>query len=138
MQSVAKHMVRQGYRKIANMSSISCLGGAPKGELAYSAAKAAVINLTAVSAIDLGPYGINVNCVAPGFITTDFHIKLAGSMEKLNEIREKKSRLTDQLRTGESKNPARVALFLASDDSSFITEQVIVTDGGRQDFINHS
>ncbi len=64
-QIAAKSMVAQKSGKIINISSISGLGGAPVGELAYCCAKAALIAMTTVSAQDLGPYGINVNSVAP-------------------------------------------------------------------------
>lgn len=138
MQAVAKSMANQKYGKIINISSISGLGGAPRGELAYSAAKAGLISLTAVSAMDLGPHGVNVNCIAPGFTATDFHIKAAGSMEKFNEIKERKSKVTDMARIGDPQDIANLALFLASDESSFISGQVIVADGGRQDFLSHA
>jgi 3-oxoacyl-[acyl-carrier protein] reductase len=138
MQAASKLMVGQHYGKIINISSIAALGGAPKGELAYSAAKAALINLTMVSAAELGPHRINVNCIAPGFTQTDFHVRNAGGMEKFRVIAERKSGVTNLGRIGQPQDIANVALFLACDESSFITGQVIVVDGGRQDFLSHA
>ena len=135
-REAAAIMVRQNYGKIIHVSSISGLGGAPQGELAYCCAKAALIAMTAVNAQDLGPYGINVNCIAPGWIHTDMTLGEAG--EKFEEMKNLKSAMAAMRRVGEPQDIAAVALFLASDDSSFITGQVIVADGGRKDFLSHA
>ncbi len=138
MQAAAKVMVPQKYGKIVNVSSISGLGGAPKGEVAYAASKAALNMLTTVASLDLGQYGINVNCLAPGWTITDMVIQNAGSEKRFNEIREIKSQQAAMGRAGEPQDIANVALFLASDESSFISGQVIVADGGRKDFMSHA
>ncbi len=138
MQAAAKLMVPQRYGKIVNISSISGLGGAPKGEVAYASSKAALNMLTTVASLDLGQYGINVNCLAPGYTVTDMVVQNAGSEKRFNEIKEIKSQQAAMGRTGETQDIANVALFLASDESSFISGQVIVADGGRKDFMSHA
>ena len=130
-------MVPRRYGKVVNVSSISGLGGAPKGEIAYAPSKAALNMLTTVASLDLGQYGINVNCVAPGWTVTDMVIRNAGSEERFNEVRRVKSQMASMGRPGEPQDIANVVLFLASDESSFISGQVIVADGGRKDFMSH-
>jgi len=137
MQAAAKVMVPQRYGKIVNVSSISGLGGAPKGEIAYAPSKAALNMLTTVASLDLGQYGINVNCVAPGWTVTDLVMRNAGSPERFEEVRRIKSQMASMGRAGEPQDIANVVLFLASDESSFISGQVIVADGGRKDFMSH-
>lgn len=138
MQAAAKVMVRQKSGKIINVSSISGLGGAPGGELAYSCSKAGLINMTMVAALDLGSHGINVNCIAPGWIVTDMVIRHTGSEKRFNEVKELKSGQAMIGRVGDPQDIANLALFLASDESNFITGQVIVADGGRKDFLSHA
>lgn len=138
MQAAGKAMVQNKSGKIINISSISGLGGAPGGEFAYSTSKAGLIGMTMVAALDLGPYGINVNCVAPGYTITDMVIRNAGSEKKFTEIRETKARQAMIGRVGDPEDIANAALFLASDESNFITGQVIVVDGGRKDFLSHA
>jgi 3-oxoacyl-[acyl-carrier protein] reductase len=135
-QIAAKTMVKQKSGKIINISSISGLGGAPVGELAYCCAKAALIAMTTVTAQDLGPYGINVNCIAPGWILTDMtKVATKGKMEETQRL---KAKVAAMGRTGEPQEIANAALFLASDDANFITGQVMVVDGGRRDFLSHA
>ena len=137
IQAAAEVMSRQKSGKIINVSSISGLGGAPKGELAYSCSKAALMHLTRLVALDLGPYGVNVNCIAPGWTLTDMVIRSAGSQKRLEELNAIKARQAAIGRIGDPQDIANLALFLASEESSFITGQVIVADGGRQDFVSH-
>jgi 3-oxoacyl-[acyl-carrier protein] reductase len=138
MQAAAKVMVPRRYGKIVNISSISGLGGAPSGEIAYASSKAALNMLTTVASLDLGQYGINVNCVAPGWTVTDMVVRNAGSQKRFEEIKEIKSHQAAMGRAGEPQDIANVVLFLASDESSFISGQVIVADGGRKDFMSHA
>ncbi|HIH88218.1 TPA: 3-oxoacyl-ACP reductase FabG [Candidatus Bathyarchaeota archaeon] len=135
MQEVSKTMVKQGGGRIISTSSISGLGCAPWGEGAYGCSKAGLIALTAAAAQDLGPHGINVNCIAPGWIKTDMTAGKSGA--KADEVNIRKAGLAAIRRIGEPKDIADIALFLASDESSFITGQVIVADGGRVDFVSH-
>ena len=80
--------------------------------------------------------GINVNAIAPGWIRTD--MTSGKSKGNANEINKRKAELAAMRRIGDPQDIASVALFLASDDSSFISGQVIVADGGRMDFISHA
>jgi 3-oxoacyl-[acyl-carrier protein] reductase len=135
MQEVAKTMIKQGGGRIISTSSISGLGCAPTGEGSYGCSKAGLIMLTSVAAQDLGPHGINVNCIAPGWIRTDMTAGKSGT--HADEVNKRKAGLAAVRRIGEPKDIAEVALFLASDESSFITGQVVVADGGRVDFVSH-
>jgi len=139
IQEAAKQMVQQKYGKIINISSISGLGGAPVGELAYCCAKAGLIAMTTVVAQDLGPHGINVNCIAPGWTRTEMTVGSARARgENYEEKKQLKASMAAMRRIGEPQDQANAALFLASDESSFITGQVVVVDGGRKDFLSHA
>ncbi len=131
-QAVLGHMEEQRYGKIINISSLAGLGVTDVRLTSYSAAKAGVIQLTKVTAVEGGPYGINVNCIAPGLITTELANTFGSEAEKFIEDRRKQSVLS---RAGSPDEVANLALFLASDDSSFITGQVIRCDGGRHDLM---
>lgn len=137
-RAVAPHMIEKGYGKIINISSVAGLGTAIlPGNMLYAATKAAVIILTKRLALELGPYGINVNAIAPGFIATEMGLgqwSPSELEERLTYFREK----TMLRRVGEPEDIAGVALFLASDEARFITGQTITVDGGRIDFISHS
>jgi 3-oxoacyl-[acyl-carrier protein] reductase len=135
-QIAAKTMVDQKSGKIINISSISGLGGAPVGELAYCCAKAALIAMTMVAAQDLGTYGINVNSVAPGWTRTDMTSR--ATKEKTVELQKLKAGMAAMRRVGEPQDIANAALFLASNEASFVTGQVLVADGGRRDFLSHA
>ncbi len=135
-QIAAKTMVEQKSGKIINISSISGLGGAPVGELAYCCAKAALIAMTTVAAQDLGPYGINVNSVAPGWTRTDMTSR--ATKEKTEELQKLKAGMAAMRCIGEPQDIANATLFLASNEASFVTGQVLVADGGRRDFLSHA
>jgi len=139
MQIAARVMVKQGSGgKIINVSSVNGLGmAASKDEIAYSTSKAALIAMSQLAAAELGPYGICVNAIAPGFIMTDMAVQSAGSRRKLVQLKKRKAALAALGRTGDPKDIADVALFLASDASRFVTGQVIVVDGLRRDFFSH-
>jgi 3-oxoacyl-[acyl-carrier protein] reductase len=133
-QAVARHMVNRKYGKIINISSISGEGALNETMANYGPSKAAVNNLTKVMAIALGPYGINVNSIAPGVIVTELGLtrRTPEEYEKFKEFRASQAALR---RVGQVDDVAKVVLFLASDDSSFISGQVICVDGGRRDKI---
>ncbi|MCA0970426.1 SDR family oxidoreductase [Halobacillus litoralis] len=100
----------------------------------YNAAKGGVINFTKALAIDYGRYGIRANSIAPGTIETPLIDKLAGSEEEDEgqEFRDAQKWVTPLGRLGAPEEMASVALFLASDESSFVTGENILADGGLQ------
>jgi 3-oxoacyl-[acyl-carrier protein] reductase len=131
-------MKERRYGKIVNLASVAGMGTSTlPGNLLYSSTKAAVIILTKRLALELGQYNINVNAVAPGLIRTNMGLGRLSEEEQVESIRyhEDHSMLG---RIGEPEDIANAALYLASDDSSFMTAQVLTVDGGRTDFITHS
>ncbi|MCD7730986.1 MAG: 3-oxoacyl-[acyl-carrier-protein] reductase [Oscillospiraceae bacterium] len=116
-------MMRQKHGKIINLASVAGLYGNP-GQINYSASKAAIIGMTKTAAKELGSRGVNVNAVAPGFIKTPM-------TDKLTE--EQKAKMLEMIamkRYGEVEEIAGVISFLASDDASYVTGQVIEISGG--------
>lgn len=138
-QAVAPQMTLQRYGKIVNISSISgtgasahAAGGSPAGNAAYASAKAGVVQLTKTLACELGPSGVNVNCVAPGFFLTP----LTHTTRSPQQVEEHIAARSSAAVLGRPGNPvelANVVLFLASDEASFIAGQTIYVDGGRTD-----
>ncbi|MCK4388235.1 MAG: 3-oxoacyl-ACP reductase FabG [Dehalococcoidia bacterium] len=131
-QAVARYMMEQRYGKIINISSNSGRGGGLDDCANYCVSKAGVIQLTKSSAFELGPYGINVNAIAPGIIQTSIY-KVGRTPEQIKEFEEETIRATVLGKLGVPEDIARLALFLASEDSSFISGQTIPVDGGRTD-----
>ncbi|MEM3404258.1 MAG: 3-oxoacyl-ACP reductase family protein [Nitrososphaeria archaeon] len=136
VQAVAPYMIKQRYGKVINISSIAGIGISGKRSIAYEVSKAAVIMLTKKLADELGEFNINVNAIAPGYIDTD--LLRDRSEESLKELFERVKTNTALRRVGTAEEVANLAVFLASDKSSFITGQVIVIDGGRRDYFTHS
>lgn len=137
-QAVASHMIKNRYGKVVNISSVAGLGtSALPGNLLYAGTKGAVNVISKRIALELGPHGIYVNAIAPGLIRTDMAFGRLSPSERKRKIRSfnENSMLN---RVGEPEDVANVALFLASDESNFITAQVISVDGGRMNFITHS
>lgn len=130
IQAVAKHMIERKYGKIINISS--SVVGAASATVAYSAAKAGALQLTKACALELGLYGINVNCIAPGRVITD--MTYAGRpLEEAERTEKERIEKTVLHRIGTVEDIANLALFLASDESSYISAQTIFCDGGRLD-----
>lgn len=125
-KEVARHMISQSFGKIVNISSIVGLTGFPM-RTAYGPAKNAIVNLTKVLAIDLAPYKINVNAVAPGYIKTEMVENLIKN-KKLNQ--KKICKRIPLKRIGSSEDVAHVVEFLCSDKANYITGETIVVDGG--------
>jgi len=125
-QAVGKIMVEQGKGNIISIASN--LGVRPlQASVAYCVSKAGVIMLTKVMARDFARYNIRVNAIAPGAIKTDLLQFRANDPESLKQL----AALYPLGRIGEPEEVASVALFLASDASSFITGDTIILDGGR-------
>ncbi len=118
-------MAKQGSGSIINVSSGAALGGEP-GLAAYAAAKAAVVSLTKTAAVENGPLGIRVNAILPGPIETP---PLLAFVEATGG-REVWARQIPARRLGRPDEMAAVALFLASDESSYVSGAAIVADGG--------
>jgi 3-oxoacyl-[acyl-carrier protein] reductase len=123
-KAVIPIMVKQRRGKIVNISSIS---GVVIGMRAahYSASKAGVLGLTRTLAVWLAEYGINVNAVCPGIIETEMNVLMLGRKGLMEQVANIPLR-----RLGRPRDIANTILFLASDDSDYITGQYIVVDGG--------
>ena len=124
-KNVIPYMMKQRRGKIINLSSVVGISG-NAGQTNYSASKAGIIGFTKSLAKELGSRNILVNAVAPGFIETDMTNILK------DEVKEEISKNIPLKRTGTVNDVANVIKFLASDDSSYITGQVINIDGGMQ------
>jgi NAD(P)-dependent dehydrogenase (short-subunit alcohol dehydrogenase family) len=125
-QCVAQVMREKQYGRIINISSSSWRGN--PGQLNYSATKAGVIGMTKTAAKELGPKGINVNVIAPALIWTDMTKSMPPAL--LQRVEQMLPFLMPLNRWGQPEDVANLALFLASDESSFITGQLIHCDGG--------
>ena len=129
---VIKHSIqylKQTKGAIVNTSSTLGLFGA-KNSLAYCVSKSAVIGLTKATAIDLAPYGIRVNCIAPGSIDTNMVREELSQLPNPERGRKAYDQMYPLGRIGKPEEVAKLVLFLASPDSSFITGATFVIDGG--------
>ncbi len=121
-QAVLPGMRERGWGRVVNTSSVGAQGNI--GQANYAASKAGVMGLTRTLAIEYAKYGVTVNCVAPGATMTRM---LAGVPDK---IREQITAKIPMARIAEPEEIAAVHCFLASEDASFITGQVLFVDGG--------
>ena len=124
MKSAIRPMMKNKYGRIINISSIVGLTGNP-GQANYAASKAGLIGMTQSIAKEVGTRGITVNCIAPGWIDTEMTVDLPEDSKK---------DLLDRIPIGKIGKPediAHAAVFLASDEASYITGQTITVDGGR-------
>jgi len=122
-KSVAEAMVMRRWGRIINLSSIVGTRGR-KGQTNYAASKGAINAFTCSLAFELGPKGITVNAIAPGLIRTDMTEAILPLAEEF---------VRDRIalrRAGKPEDVASLAVFLASDEASYITGQVITVDGG--------
>ena len=135
--AVAPRMIERRYGRIVNLSSNAALGTSVAGTTLYAATKGAVITLTKRFALELGEHGITVNAVLPGFTATDMVLsgKTPDEIRAIHETTAAKSMLR---RTGVPDDIANVVTFLASEESSFMTGQALLADGGRIDYLAHS
>ena len=124
-QAVLPGMISRRQGSVVNISSMWGETGA-SCEVAYSAAKAAVIGFTKALAKEVGPSGVRVNCVSPGLIDTDMNVELDEAA--LRELADE----TPLGRVGTAEEVAQAVLYLAEEGASFITGQVLGVNGGLQ------
>ena len=124
MKYVIPEMIKQGGGVILSTASVAGMVGFP-GSGAYAAAKAGVINLTRMVALEYANKNIRVNCICPGIISTPMAQRVMGERSE-----ERVVRLEPIGRLGQAQDIANAALFLASDESSFATGAPFVIDGG--------
>src|SRR2546427_4687776 len=128
-RAVQKYMVQQKYGRIVSLSSTAALGN--RGQANYSAAQAGLQGFTRTLAVELGPFGITVNAVAPGFIDTEMTRTTARRMgfdpdERIAEA----AKIIAVRRVGQPRDVANVICFLCSDEAGFVSGQVIYVAGG--------
>jgi len=128
-QAAQKHMVEQKSGSMVLISSTSALGN--RGQANYAAAKAGIQGLAKTLAIELGPYGITVNCVAPGFIATAMTKETAARLGvSFDDFQEMVAGQTPLRRVGQPDDVAGVIAFLCSADAAYVSGQVIYVRGG--------
>ena len=130
-KSAQKYMVDQKYGKIVNLSSRSALGN--RGQANYSTAKAGLQGFTATLAIELGPFNINVNAVAPGYIATPMTDATAQRVgADVGDYQKAAAERTPLRRVGQPEDIANVVAFLASDASGYVSGQTLYVNGGAR------
>jgi 3-oxoacyl-[acyl-carrier protein] reductase len=128
-RAVQKHMVDARYGRIINLSSSSALGN--RGQVNYSAAKAGLQGFTKTLAIELGPFGVTANAIAPGFIVTDMTAATAARVGvPFEDFQKGAAAQIPVRRVGQPEDIAHVASFLASEGAGFVSGQVIYVAGG--------
>jgi len=130
-RAAQKYMVKQNYGKIVNLSSPVPASLGNRGQTSYASANAAIWGFTRALALELGRYNINVNCVAPDFIDTEMSRNAARREGMyLDDFRKFAIAQIPLRRMGTQEDVANVVLFLVSDESSFVSGQVICVRGG--------
>jgi 3-oxoacyl-[acyl-carrier protein] reductase len=128
-RAAQKYMVQQKYGRIVSLSSTAALGN--RGQANYSSAKAGLQGLTRTLAIELGPFGITVNAVGPGFIDTEMTRSTARRQGlDPDAVIAQASKVIPVRRVGQPRDVANVICFLCSEEASFVNGQVIYVAGG--------
>ena len=129
MRAAQKHMVEQKSGKMVLISSTSALGN--RGQTNYATAKAGLQGMTKTLAIELGPYNVNVNCVAPGFIETDMTRQTAERIGvPFEQFMEGVAATGPVASRRQPEDVAGTIAFLCSEDASYVSGQVIYVAGG--------
>jgi 3-oxoacyl-[acyl-carrier protein] reductase len=132
VRAAQKHMVEQRNGKMVLISSTSALGN--RGQTNYATAKAGLQGMTKTLAIELGPFNVNVNCVAPGFIATDMTRQTAERLGvPFEQFIEAVAGQVPLKRAGQPEDVAGTIAFLCSEDASYVSGQVIYVAGGPRD-----
>lgn len=134
MRAALPHMMEAGYGSIVNIASVAGLRADPDAA-AYGASKAGVVMLSRQAALDYGPSGIRVNAVCPGLVRTpsseaEVEDLMRATNQSIEQVFSDLTRHVPLRRIGEPKEIAALCVFLASDESSFITGEALVIDGG--------
>jgi 3-oxoacyl-[acyl-carrier protein] reductase len=135
-RSVVDGMKKSRFGRIVNITSVAGIGTAFPGTTFYAATKAALAILTRRFAMDLGPLGITVNAVAPGYILVGMNTR----GRKQREIDAASSVVVPRTmvrRVGVAEDIAAAVAYLVSPEAGFVTAQVLTVDGGRMDYISH-
>jgi 3-oxoacyl-[acyl-carrier protein] reductase len=130
-RAAQKHFVEQKYGKVICLSSVSALGN--RGQANYAAAKMGLQGFVRTLAIELGPFGVNANAIAPGFIATDMTDATAARVGmSVEDFRQAAAERNPVRRVGFPDDIAAAAAFLCSDEASYITGQTLYVDGGAK------
>ena len=124
-RAVLPHMLKQGYGKIVNLSSIAAWQHTSQDSVAYGASKAGIVGFTKLLAREVADKGVNVNAVAPGFTANDYSLRI-----RPPEALEFYKTVTPLGKYGKPEDQANAILFLASDDAQFIVGATLCVSGG--------
>ncbi len=131
-REVQRYMTEDRWGRIVNLSSTSALGN--RGQANYAAAKAGLRGFTKTLAIELGPFGVTVNAVAPGFIATDMTAATAARMGvSFEDFQAAVAKEIPVRRVGRPEDIAATVSFFARDEASFVSGQVVYVAGGPKD-----
>jgi 3-oxoacyl-[acyl-carrier protein] reductase len=130
-RAAQQHMVKARYGRILNLSSVSALGN--RGQANYSAAKMGLQGFTRTLALELGPFGVNVNAIAPGYIVTEMTDDTARRVGvDPEEYRAAAAKQNPVRRVGWPEDIAAAVAFLCSEEAGYITGQTLYVDGGAK------
>ena len=127
-QIAQRHMVEAGYGRIVSLSSASALGN--RGQANYSAAKAGIQGFTRTLAIELGPFGITANAIAPGFVETAMTARTAERLGiTMDQMRESVAAAAPIRRAGVPDDIANAVAFFAAEEAGYVSGQILYVDG---------